>query len=110
MILIVVKFPIRPDRHDEWEQLSSFYAKAVNTEPGCVFFEFSRSVDDPQTYVCIEGFADGIAGREHMRQDHVARFMAEMPDIVSAQPQIIYVDAKELNGFGPMGEISPRDA
>lgn len=110
MILIVVKFPIRPDRQSEWEELSAFYAKAVSAEPGCDFFEFSRSVDDPQTYVAIEGFADGAAGQEHMKQDHVARFMAEMPDIVSARPQIIYVDAEEVAGFVPMGEISPRDA
>lgn len=108
MILIIVKFPIRADRQQEWEELSSFYAKAVNDEPGCVFFEFSRSVDDPQTYVAIEGFADSAAGGEHMQQEHVARFMAEMPDIVSARPQIIYVDAEEVSGFGPMGEISPR--
>ena len=45
-----------------------------------------------------------------MGQAHVARFMAEMPDIVSAQPQIIYVDAEEVSGFGPMGEITPRSA
>ena len=109
MILIVVKFPIRPDRQREWEELSAFYAESVNAEPGCLFFEFSRSVDDPQTYVTVEGFRDAAAGQEHMQQDHVARFMSEMPDIVSAQPQIIYVDADEVSGFGPMGEISPRE-
>ena len=27
-----------------------------------------------------------------------------------AQPQIIYVDAEEVTGFGPMGEITPRSA
>jgi hypothetical protein len=41
-----------------------------------------------------------------MAQDHVARFMQEMPDIVTAQPQISYVDAEEVTGFGPMGEIA----
>jgi hypothetical protein len=29
MILIVVKFPIRPDRQGEWDELSAFYAEAV---------------------------------------------------------------------------------
>jgi hypothetical protein len=43
-----------------------------------------------------------------MRQSHVSRFMAEMPDLVSAQPQIIYVDAPQVEGFAPMGEIQPR--
>lgn len=108
MILITVKFPIRPDREEQWKELSDYYATAVNTEPGCDFFEFSRSIEDPHTYVCIEGFRDGDAGAEHMKQAHVARFMAEMPDIVSAQPQIIYVDAPQVDGFGPMGEIVPR--
>jgi quinol monooxygenase YgiN len=108
MILITVKFPIREDRLQEWHDLSSYYAESVNAEPGCVFFEFSRSLTEPNTYVCIEGFRDGDAGAEHMRQDHVARFMSEMPDIVSAQPEIIYVDAPQVDGFAPMGEIRPR--
>ena len=108
MILITVKFPIREDRMQEWDELSSYYAEAVNAEPGCVFFEFSRSVEEPNTFVCIEGFRDSDAGAAHMRQDHVARFMSEMPDIVSAQPQIIYVDAPQVEGFAPMGEIRPR--
>lgn len=110
MILITVKFPIREDRLEQWDELSRFYATAVNEEPGCVFFEFSRSLTEPNTFVCIEGFRDSAAGGEHMAQEHVARFMAEMPDIVSAQPQIIFVDAEEVTGFGPMGEISPRES
>lgn len=110
MILITVKFPIREDRLDEWRELSTFYATSVNAEPGCHFFEFARSVDEPNTFLCFEGFTDAAAGAEHMQQDHVARFMSEMPDIVSAQPQIIYVDAEEITGFGPMGEITPRQS
>lgn len=108
MILIVVKFPIRPDRLEEWARLSTAYAEAVRAEPGNVFFEFSCSVDDPDTFVCIEGFTDAAAGEAHMATDHVAQFMATMPDIVSARPQILYVDAKDVSGFVPMGEIEPR--
>jgi quinol monooxygenase YgiN len=108
MILITVKFPIRPDKMDEWRQLSASYAAAVNAEPGCEFFEFSQSVDHPNTFVCIEGFTDSAAGQAHMQQAHVARFMSEMPDIVSARPKIIYVDAEEVLGFADMGEIAPR--
>ena len=108
MVVIIVKFPIREDKQAEWEELSSYYARAVQAEPGNVFFEFSRSVDEPQTYVCIEGFRDGDAGAEHVAQEHAKRFFDEMPDIVSAQPEIIYIDSDDVNGFGPMGEIKPR--
>ncbi|MGL5811593.1 MAG: putative quinol monooxygenase [Nocardioides sp.] len=108
MILITVKFPIRPEKTAEWLELADYYAKAVNAEPGCEFFQFSRGMDDENEYVCIEGFTDGAAGQEHMKQDHVARFMSTMPDIVSRRPEIIYVDAEEVSGFVEMGEIAPR--
>ena len=35
-------------------------------------------------------------------------FVAQAPDLVAAQPQIIYVDAPDVAGWGPMGEIQPR--
>lgn len=110
MILITVKFPVRPEKTDEWLELADFYTKAVQAEPGNVFFQFSRSLDDPNEYVCIEGFRDGAAGQEHMKQDHVAKFMSTAPDLVSARPKIIYVDADEVtgDGFVDMGEIAPR--
>ncbi|UOY01472.1 putative quinol monooxygenase [Blastococcus sp. PRF04-17] len=108
MILIVVKFPVRPDKAGEWEQLSADYARAVNSEEGSLFFEWSRSVEDPDTWVCIEGFRDADAGGAHVQTQAFKDFVDTAPDIVSAQPQIIYVDAPDVSGFGPMGEIQPR--
>jgi quinol monooxygenase YgiN len=108
MILITVKFPIRPEKTAEWLELADSYTQAVQAEPGNHFFQISRSLADENEYVCIEGFADGDAGAEHMRQDHVAHFMSTMPDIVSRRPEIIYVDADEVSGFVEMGEIAPR--
>ena len=104
----MVKFPIRPEKTDEWLELADFYTRAVQAEPGNHFFQFSRSLDDENEYVCIEGFADAAAGQQHMKQDHVARFVSTMPDLVSARPKIIYVDAAEVEGFVEMGEIAPR--
>ncbi len=108
MILIVVKFPVRPDKADAWAQLSADYARAVNSEEGSLFFEWSRSVEEPDTWVCIEGFRDADAGAAHVGTDAFRRFVDRAPDLVSAQPQIIYVDAPDVSGWGPMGEIQPR--
>ncbi|SFL49096.1 putative quinol monooxygenase [Geodermatophilus ruber] len=108
MILIVVKFPVRPERVDEWTTLAREYAQAVNQEPGSLFFEWSRSLEEPDTFVCVEGFRDADAGAAHTKTEHFAKFVQIAPDLVSAQPQIIYVDAPEVSGWGPMGEIQPR--
>ena len=107
MILIVIKFPVRPDRIEEFRAKADEYAAAVYAEEGSLFFEWSRSVLDPNTFVCIEGFRDADAGAAHVAQPHVKRFFDAAPDLVSAQPQILYIDTPH-DGFGPMGEIQPR--
>lgn len=107
MILINIKLPIRPDKMDEWLVLADSYAKAVNAEEGCHFFQFARSLTDENEFICIEGFRDGDAGSEHVQQPYVKDFFAKAPYLVSAQPQIIYIDTPH-DGFGPMGEIEPK--
>ena len=108
MILIVIKFPVRPDRVEEFRTQAAEYARAVNAEEGSLFFEWSRSLEDPETFVCVEGFRDAEAGAAHVGTDAFRRFVEQAPELVAAQPQIIYVDAPDVPGWGPMGEIQPR--
>ena len=107
MILITIKFQIRPEKVDAWLALADSYAKDVNSEEGCRFFQFSRSLNDDDEFICIEGFTDAEAGAAHVKHDYVKRFFDTAPDLVATQPQIIYVDTPH-DGFGPMGEIQPR--
>jgi quinol monooxygenase YgiN len=108
VILIVVKFPVRPERADEWQSVAADYARAVNAEEGSLFFEWSKSLEEPDTFVCIEGFRDSDAGASHVGTQAFKDFVSVAPDLVAAQPQIIYVDAPDVSGWGPMGEIQPR--
>ena len=108
MILIVVKFPVRPDRTQEWTALAGDYARAVNAEEGSLFFEWSRSLEEPDTFVCVEGFRNSDAGASHVGTQAFRDFVERAPDLVAAQPEIISVDAPDVAGWGPMGEIQPR--
>jgi quinol monooxygenase YgiN len=108
MILIVVKFPVRPERDQAWSTLAADYARAVNAEEGNLLFEWSRSLEEPDTFVCVEGFRDSDAGAAHVRTQAFQDFVERASDLVAAQPQIIYVDAPDVSGWGPMGEIQPR--
>ena len=108
MILIVVKFPVRPERAEEWSALAADYARAVNAEEGSLFFEWSRSLEEPDTFVCVEGFRNSDAGASHVGTQAFRDFVERAPDLVAAQPEIIYVDAPDVAGWGPMGEIQPR--
>jgi quinol monooxygenase YgiN len=107
VILITIKMQIRPDRMDQWLALADSYARDVNSEDGCLFFQFARSLTDDNEFICIEGFTDADAGGAHVKQPYVKKFFEAAPDLVAAQPQIIYIDTPH-DGFGPMGEIQPR--
>ena len=65
MILINIKMQIRPEKMDDWLALADSYARDVNAEDGCLFFQFARSLTDENEFVCIEGFTDAQAGAAH---------------------------------------------
>ena len=108
VILIVVKWPVRPEFDEQWPELVREFTEAVRAEPGNEFFEWSRSVDQPHTWVLVEGFRDAGAGAVHTGSAHFRQAIAEMPDWISATPSIMYVDSPDLAGWGPMGEVQPR--
>jgi quinol monooxygenase YgiN len=108
MIYITVKFPIRAEKADQFMDAASDYTAASRAEEGNVFFEWSRSLEDPTTFVLLEAFRDADAGAAHVAGQHVKDFFGWAPDWVSATPQIIYIDGPDLTGWGPMGEIQPR--
>ncbi|WP_328294590.1 antibiotic biosynthesis monooxygenase [Kineococcus sp. NBC_00420] len=108
MIVINVKWPVKPELADAWPELVAEFTAAVRAEPGNVSFDWSRSAEDPDTWFLLECFRDAEAGAAHVASDHFRKAISEMPDRVSAQPQIIFVEAPDVAGWGPMGEVRPR--
>jgi quinol monooxygenase YgiN len=107
VIFIVVKWTIRPERSDEWLSLVDDFTRATRAEPGNIFFEWSRSVDDPDQFVLVEAFQDD-AGGVHVNSEHFRTAIGWMPDVVATTPDIISVQGVDGAGWGKMGEVSPR--
>lgn len=110
MIFIVVKFTIRPERSEEWLSLVEDFTTATRQEPGNLFFEWSRSVDNPNQFVVVEAFESPEAGGVHVNTDHFKTAMGWMPDVVAAKPQIIHVEIPGADGWSEMAEIQPRQS
>ena len=108
MILIVVKWKIRPDKVDGWLAEIDPFTRAVRAEEGNLFFEWSRSVEEPDTFVLVEGFRDAAAGEAHVSTEHFRQVLEWTPDWVAERPQIIHVNSPDNTGWGEMGEVSPR--
>lgn len=106
MIFIVVKFPVKPEYSDSWIDIVSDFTKSTRAEDGNVFFDWSRSVDDRNEYLLVEGFRDGDAGGAHVSSDHFKTAVATLGAYISAAPKIINV--QDASDWGPMAEIQPR--
>lgn len=104
MYFIVVKFQVKPEYVDSWVERVTPFTEATRSEPGNIFFEWSRSVDDSSEFVLVEAFTDDGAG-PHVNSEHFKTFVAETPEALAATPRIIsrQVDG---DGWGPMGEMS----
>ena len=61
MIFITAKFRVRPEHADRVAGDRRRFTAATRAEPGCLWFDWSRSVDDPTEYVLVEAFRDGDA-------------------------------------------------
>jgi quinol monooxygenase YgiN len=107
VIFIVVKWTIRPERADEWLSLVDDFTRATRAEPGNIFFEWNRSVDDPNRFVLVEAFQDDAAAA-HVNSAHFKTAMGWMPDVVADTPDIISVQGVEGSGWGKMAEVTPR--
>ena len=92
---------------NQWEALARQYARDVNSEEGCLFYTWHRTVDDPNEWVCVEGFRDQDAAVAHVNSAAFKNMVEVAPDLVASQPLIINTTI-EQNDWGPMGEISPR--
>jgi quinol monooxygenase YgiN len=88
MIFITVKFKVRPEYVDGWLDLVDDFTQATRREPGNLWFEWSRSVDDPNEFVLVEAFQDDAAGA-HVGSDHFITAMQTMRPAIAETPRII---------------------
>ena len=89
MIFITAKFTIRPQDADRWPQIAAEFTEATRNEPGCLWFEWSRSLTNPDEYVLVEAFRDDQAGAAHVTSEHFKKAQRELPPHLAHTPRII---------------------
>ncbi|MHA7142504.1 MULTISPECIES: putative quinol monooxygenase [unclassified Arthrobacter] len=104
MIFIVVKFNVKPDWTDRWLDLTRQFTESTRNEPGNLWFDWSRSVENPNEFVLVEAFQDDAAG-DHVNSAHFQQAMKDMPQALVETPQIIS-EKIAADGWGRMGELT----
>lgn len=104
-IFIVVKFTTKPDWSDRWLDLVREFTEATRAEPGNLWFESSRSHDDPSRYVLVEAFRDDGVG-PHVNSEHFKQAMQDLPQALAETPQIINTTIDGADDWSRMSELS----
>ncbi|GAA2352244.1 putative quinol monooxygenase [Saccharopolyspora halophila] len=104
MIFITVKFRIKPESAEQWPQIAASFTNSTRREPGCLWFDWSRSVEDPNEYVLVEAFRDGEAGAAHVNSDHFKQAQRDLPPHLAETPRVINttVDQDDWSELGEM--------
>ncbi len=108
MIFITAKFRVLPDHADDWPETTADFTRATRAEPGCLWFDWSRSVDDPSTYVLLEAFRDGDAGAAHVQSDHFRTAQQTLPPHLAETPRIVNATI-EQDDWSELGEMGVPD-
>ena len=110
MIFITAKFTIKPEDADRWPQIAAEFTTATRNEPGCRWFDWSRSLADPDEYVLVEAFRDDQAGAAHVNSAHFKKAQQDLPPHLVRTPRIINFTIPQ-DDWSLLGELAvPGDS
>jgi quinol monooxygenase YgiN len=107
VIFITAKFDVRPEDADRWPEITRAFTAATRAEPGCLWFDWSRSVDNSNEYVLVEAFRDGQAGASHVQSDHFKTAQRDLPPHLASTPRIVNIQLPQ-NEWSELGEMAVR--
>jgi len=105
MIFITAKFQIKPEYAEDWPTIAAPFTQATRAEPGCLWFDWSRSIDDTCEYVVVEAFRDGAAGAAHVNSAHFKQAQQDLPPYLAATPKIIS-QSIDQDDWSELGELA----
>ena len=109
MIFIAAKFRIKPEHAEDWPRISADFTEATRNEPGCLWFDWSRSLDDPYEYVLVEAFRDDAAGAAHVQSEHFRTAQQTLPPHLAETPRIVNFSIPQ-DDWSTLGEMAVDDA
>jgi quinol monooxygenase YgiN len=107
MIFITAKFRVLPEHADRWPEISREFTQSTRNEPGCLWFDWSRSLDDPTEYVVVEAFRDEEAGVAHVQSEHFKAAQQTLPPYLAGTPRIVNTTVPQ-DDWSLLGEFAAQ--
>jgi quinol monooxygenase YgiN len=89
MITFIVHLEVPSENAAAFEELmTGVAATSLEYEAGVAYYAFSKSVDDPQTYVVVEVYRDQAACDSHGNTAWVTESVPRMLNLITGMPRI----------------------
>lgn len=81
-IVIAGKVAVRPERREEAIRVALAMAAATQAEAGCVAYQFSADLADPNTFCLFEEWDGDEALARHFETEHMRVFREKLPQLL----------------------------
>ena len=88
MLSITMRYRVRPEWADRWMKMAEEFTKATREERGCLWFVWTRNVDDPTEFFLIEAHREEYVD-EHLASPLLPKIKREWPEALLEAPQIL---------------------
>ena len=89
MITFIARIRVKPECAEAYEELMERVVEMTHAnEPGIPYYEYARSVDEPNTYVVVEVYADVAAQAAHMASPWVTESLPNAMQMMDGHPDI----------------------
>jgi quinol monooxygenase YgiN len=88
MIVVVGRVRADPEKRGELIEIGQRVAVASRQEAGCINYALHQDSEDENAFVFVEEWESETALREHFATPHIARFMASIPQVIVAEPDV----------------------
>jgi quinol monooxygenase YgiN len=104
VILVIGRVRCEPAKRDDLLALFERMQEKSRREEGCAGYGFFAAVEDPDSFVAVEEWADREALDRHFAQPHLQEFAQGLLEVVSERPEVAIHEISDTKPFpGPGG-------
>ena len=88
MLLVIGRVQCSAENRDRLVPLFEQMQENSRKEDGCIRYGFFAAVEDPNSFVAVEEWADREALDKHFAQSHLQEFASGLLELASERPEV----------------------
>jgi quinol monooxygenase YgiN len=99
VLLVIGRVECGEEKRSELVALMEEMQDNSRKEEGCLRYGFFSAVEDPNSFVAVEEWADREALDKHFAQEHLQEFARRLLELVTERPEVAIHEIAGTSGF-----------